>query len=44
MFPVRYELNFCILCRRNSVFKGAMAFTIQTSELVAAIQERYYER
>jgi hypothetical protein len=22
MFPVRYELNFYILFRRNSVFKG----------------------
>jgi hypothetical protein len=22
VFPVRYELNFCVLLRKNSVFKG----------------------
>jgi hypothetical protein len=26
MFPVRYELNFYILFRRNSVFKGLILF------------------
>jgi hypothetical protein len=32
VFPVRYDLDLCILLRRNSVFKGlnqsAMGFTI----------------
>jgi hypothetical protein len=28
VFPVRYELNFYILFRRNSVFKGLLAYKL----------------
>jgi hypothetical protein len=29
MFPVRYELQFYIVLRRNSVFKGLTVYSIQ---------------
>jgi hypothetical protein len=37
VFPRRYELNFYILFRRNSVFKGLKCYVSETVEYLGSL-------
>jgi hypothetical protein len=41
VFPVRYGLNFCILFRRNPVFKGLIAHIIRKAYSGRIITEEW---
>jgi hypothetical protein len=34
VFPVRYELNYCIVFRRNSVFEGLIEYLDKSSVIL----------
>jgi hypothetical protein len=41
VFPVRYGLNFYILFRRNSVFKGLMVFGKDLKPFIAQVSPAF---